>query len=121
MPKDQITETKESVPEVLTMSREDFAKKLPTNTRTGARRKSERIQLALDQITAMLSAKKTGYILVSNDTFFGSGISAALRKQYPKAENITLHWFDTNDADTKAELSKVTKQTGRYLVQIEVL
>ncbi len=116
-----VEKKKEGGSEVSVLDAETFSKKFPTSKRTGGRGRSERIQLALEAVGKMLSEKKKGYILVENDPFFGSGISAALRKQYPKAENITLHWFDTNDADTKAELSKVTKQTGRYLVQIEVL
>ena len=116
-----VEKKKESGSEVSVIDAETFSKRFPTSKRTGGRGRSERIQLALEAVGKMLAEKKKGYILVENDPFFGSGISAALRKRYPKAENITLHWFDTNDTDTMAELSKVTKQTGRYLVHIEVL
>ena len=68
----------------------------------------------------MLSAKKTGFILVNHDPFFGNGITAAVRKQFPKNDKIVFRWFDCRDSAVKSEVQKYTKQTGRYLVQVEV-
>ncbi len=112
---------KQTVPETQTISAEDFAKRFPTSHRTGGRGRSQRIQLAVETVSKMLQAKQKGYVVIENDPFFGSGIASSLRKQFPKAENIVLHWFDMKDAETKAEVSKHTKQTSRYLVQIEIL
>ncbi len=110
-----------TVPEAQSISSEEFAKRFPTSHRTGGRGRSQRIQLATDTVAKMLSEKKKGYVVIQDDPFFGSGIASSLRKQFPKAENIVLHWFDMNDAETKATVSNVTKQTSRYLVQIEIL
>ncbi len=113
--------TKESGSEVLVMDAKAFSEKFPTSHRTGGRGRSERIQLAIEAVGKMLEEKKKGYIVINGDPFFASGTSAAIRKQYPKADNITLHWFDLNKPEVKEEVSKVTKQTSRYLVQIELI
>ena len=113
---------KDTVPQVAqTISAEEFAKKFPTSHRTGGRSRSQRIQLAVETVSRMLQDKQKGYVVIENDPFFGSGIASSLRKQLPKAENIIMHWFDMNDADTKAEVSKHPKQESRYLVQIELV
>ncbi len=119
MPADKKQE--KTVPEAQTVSAEEFAKKFPTSHRTGGRGRSQRIQLAVETVSRMLQEKKKEYVVIENDSFFGSGIASSLRKQFPKAENIVQHWFDMNDSDTKAEVSKHTEQESRYLVQIELV
>ena len=114
------TKEKVSEPTVL-MTVEEFARKYPVSKRTGGRGRSDRIQKAIDSIAKNLSEKKTGYIVIDNDPFFGSGISAAIKKQFKETNHIVLHWFNTGDPETKAEVSKVTKQTSRYLVQVELI
>ena len=113
--------TKESGSEVLVMDAKAFSEKFPTSHRTGGRGRSERIQLAIEAVGKMIEQKKKGYVIVGDDPFYGSGVAAALKKQYPKADNITLHWFDTQKPCVKDEAQKYTKENSRYLVEIEIV
>ena len=112
--------TKESGSEISVLDAEAFSKKFPTS-KGNRRGRSERIQLAIDTVGKMIEEKDSGYVLVGGDPFFGSGVAAAIKKQYPKAENITLHWFDTQKPGVKDEIEKFTKEKSRFLVQIEIV
>ena len=112
--------TKESGPEVSVLDAEAFSKRFPTSKGNG-RGRSARIQLAIEAVGKMLEEKKKGYVIVGNDPFYGSGVAAALKKQYPKADNITLHWFDTQKPGIKDEIEKFTKEKSRFLVQVEIV
>ena len=112
--------TKESGSEVSVLDAEAFSKRFPTSRGNG-RGRSERIQLAIEAVGKMIEEKKKGYVIVGNDPFYGSGVAAALKKQYPKADNITLHWFDTQKPGVKDEVQKYTKENSRYLVEIEIV
>ena len=111
----------ESVPAVTLMTVDEFARKFPVSRRTGGRTKNQRKVKAIELVAKYLSEKKTGYVVIDNDPFFGSGIVMALRKQIKDTSRVVTHWFDTSRPEVKAEVSKFTKQTSRYLVQLEIV
>ncbi len=80
-----------------------------------------RNQKAIELVQQYLTEKKTGYVVIDNDPFFGSGVVMALRKQIKDNSRVITHWFDTKDKSVKDEVSKYTKQQARYLVQIEIV
>lgn len=106
---------------VLIMSAEEFMRKYPVSHRAGGRTRNQRNQKAVELVQQYINEKKTGYIVIDNDPFFGSGIAMALRKQTKDSNHIVLHWFDTSRPEVKAEVSKYTRQTSRYLVQVEIV
>ena len=110
----------ESEPALL-MSAEEFAKKYPVSHRAGGRARNQRNQQAIELVQKYLNEKKTGYIVIDNDPFFGSGIVMALRKQIKDTSRVVTHWFDTKDKSVKDEVSKFSRQQARYLVQIEIV
>ena len=111
----------ESEPAVTLMTADEFARKYPVSKRAGGRNRNQRNQKAIELVEKYLSEKKTGYVIVDNDPFFGSGIVMALRKQIKDTSRVVTHWFDTKDKSVKDEVSKFSRQQARYLVQIEIV
>ncbi|MCL5677686.1 MAG: hypothetical protein M1442_00250 [Candidatus Thermoplasmatota archaeon] len=116
-----MTEKKTESEPALLMSAEEFARKYPVSHRAGGRAHNQRNQKAIELVQKYLTEKKTGYIVIDNDPFFGSGIAMALRKNIKDFDHIVLHWFDTSRPEVKTEVSKYTKQQSRYLVQVEIV
>ncbi|MCL5678533.1 MAG: hypothetical protein M1442_04605 [Candidatus Thermoplasmatota archaeon] len=111
----------ESEPAVTLMTADEFARKYPVSKRAGGRKKNERNEQCIELVQRYLTEKKTGYIVISGDPFFGSGVVMSLRKQIKDTSRVVTHWFDTKDKSVKDEVSKFTKQQARYLVQIEIV
>lgn len=111
----------ESEPAVTLMTADEFAREYPVSKRAGGRNRNQRNQKAIELVEKYLSEKKTGYVIVDNDPFFGSGIVMALRKQVKDTSRVVTHWFDTSKPEVKAEVSKFTRQTSRYLVELEIV
>ncbi len=105
----------------LLMSAEEFMKKYPVSNRAGGRARNQRNQQAIELVQKYLNEKKTGYIIINSDPFFSSGLVMVLRKEIKDTSRVVAHWFDTKDKSVKDEVSKFTKQTSRYLVQIEIV
>ena len=118
---ERMTEKKVSEPAVL-MTTEEFSKRFPVSSGRTGRGKNVRNEQALALIETMLKEKKSGYVVINDDPFFGSGIVLAMRKKFPNDKmRMVSHWFDTKDSDVRAEVQKYTKQKGRFLVQIELV
>ena len=110
----------ESEPALL-MSVEEFIKRFPVSKRAGGRKKNQRNEQCIELVQKYLTEKKTGYIVIDNDPFFSSGIVLSLRKQIKDTSRVVTHWFDTSKPEVKAEVSRFSRQTSRYLVELEII
>ena len=116
-----MTEKKTESEPALLMSAEEFSRKFPVSSKRAGRTKNQRNQKAVELVQQYITEGRTGYVVIDNDPFFGSGIVMALRKNIKDSNRVVTHWFDTSKPEIKAEVSRFTKQTSRYLVQVEIV